>query len=146
MELNPLILVADNFIETIEQHPQLLYADTDSVLGETIINVNGKDIKIEEFYEEDGVIIPHGENNFVKNMELFNYITPSVNNDLQLEFKKISYCMKHKVKKSFYKIKTKDDHVTITEDHSLIVFRKGKLLSIKPKEVEKDDRLFKILK
>ena len=30
MELNPLILVADNFIETIEQHPQLLYADTDS--------------------------------------------------------------------------------------------------------------------
>ena len=30
MENNPLIFVADNFIETIEKHPQLLYADTDS--------------------------------------------------------------------------------------------------------------------
>ncbi len=52
--------------------------------------------------------------------------------------------MKHKVKKRFFKIKTNNNAVVVTEDHSIIVLRDGKMISIKPNEVKNNDRLFKI--
>ena len=52
--------------------------------------------------------------------------------------------MKHKVKKRMFKIKCNGDEVVITEDHSLIVLRNETLIEIKPKDVQKNDKLLKI--
>lgn len=142
-EHNPLIFVVQNFIETIEKHPQLLYADTDSVLGDTLINIDGKDVKIQEFYNNNGVLIKDEFENYVKKFDK-NYNSLSLNNSFKIENKKVLYCMKHKVKKNFFKIKTDTNSVIVTEDHSIIILRDGKMLSIKPSEVKNNDRLFKI--
>ena len=68
-EHNPLIFVVQNFIETIEKHPQLLYADTDSVLGNSIINIDGKDIEIQEFFENEGILVKNEKYNFIKKFD-----------------------------------------------------------------------------
>ena len=52
--------------------------------------------------------------------------------------------MKHKVKKRMFKINCNGDDVTITEDHSMMVIRNGKLVETKPTELQKGDKLVKI--
>jgi intein/homing endonuclease len=47
--------------------------------------------------------------------------------------------MKHKVKKKFYKITVNGNEIVLTEDHSLIVERDGKIISVKPQDVIEDD-------
>jgi hypothetical protein len=65
-QINPLIIVKPNFIENIADNEQLLYADTDSVVGDSIINVNGKNIEIQNFFEKDGTLVKNEKDNFVK--------------------------------------------------------------------------------
>ena len=52
--------------------------------------------------------------------------------------------MKHSVKKRMYKIKCNGKEVIITEDHSIMVNRNGKLISVKPKDILKTDMLITI--
>ena len=55
------------------------------------------------------------------------------------------YIMKHKVKKKLYKITTESGKsVTVTEDHSLIVYRDNKKLVIKPTELIDTDKVIVI--
>lgn len=117
------------------------YGDTDSCLGISIVNINNKNQTIEDFYNNSvGVEIKKSDFNFIK--QLTNeYITPSVNQNIELENKQITYIKKHKVKKRFYKIKVKDKEVTITEDHSIMVVRDNKLIEVKPKDIIKGDNI-----
>lgn len=124
--------------------PYIIYGDTDSCVGNTVILTENGDITIESLYSSlDGVIEARGEDNFIKHIK-----TPikaaSVNSNKELEFKNITYAMKHKVKKRMYKIKCGGDEVIITEDHSMIVIRDDMLIEIKPKDVLKTDKLIKI--
>jgi DNA polymerase I len=127
------------------QSKYIIYGDTDSCLGETIVKTSNGDLKIEDLYDSlDGRIEIKGVDNFIKHIT-----TPiraaSVNKDKELVYNNISYVMKHKVKKRMYKIKCNGDDVTITEDHSMMVVRNDKLIEIKPKDVQKEDKLIKIL-
>lgn len=124
--------------------PYILYSDTDSCIGSTIIETNNGKIKIEDLYTSlSGLIEMRDENNFIKHVK-----TPikaaSVNSNKELEYNNINYVMKHKVKKRMFKIKCNGDEVVITEDHSLIVLRNETLIEIKPKDVQKNDKLLKI--
>ena len=48
--------------------------------------------------------------------------------------------MRHKVKKSKFRIKSKSGkEIIVTGDHSCIVFRDGKQLTIKAKDINPDD-------
>ena len=123
----------------------IIYGDTDSCVGSTIIETNNGKIKIEDLYTSlSGNIEIRSEDNFIKHI-----ITPikaaSVNKDKQLEYNDINYVMKHKVKKRMFKIKCANDEVIITEDHSMIVLRDDVLIEIKPKDVKKTDVLIKLL-
>ena len=110
--------------ETIDY---ILAIDTDSVVGDTLIDVNGIKIKIENYYNSIN-------NNFIKNDEFNNnyikkvndkHITPSINLNGELEYNKIKYIMKHKVIKKMYKITdNKGNSVIVTEDHSIVVKNK----------------------
>ena len=50
--------------------------------------------------------------------------------------------IRHKVSKSKWKLKTKSGkEIIITNDHSMIVFRNGSKLEIKPSEILKTDKI-----
>ena len=57
----------------------------------------------------------------------------------------IKYIMKHKVKKRMFRIKSKDNYVDVTEDHSVIINRNGKVMSIKPIDIIKGDKIIEII-
>ena len=113
------------------------YADTDSVVGDSVIYVNDKQMTIEEYYDS----LP---DNFMRNDTANNDYVKEVNNgDLShsmsmtsktLEKKPIKYIMKHRVRKQMYEIVVGGKSVIVTEDHSVIVEDKhtGDVLSIKP--------------
>lgn len=115
--------------------------DTDSVVGDTIINVNGKPITIADYYNS---IAP----SYIKCDDINkNYIKRVDNGDVALAYdngvvqNKIKHVMKHTVKKRMYKIKCNGKEVIMTEDHSIIVNRNGKNISVSPKDILKTDTL-----
>lgn len=118
----------------------IIYNDTDSVVGDSIIKVNGENIKIEDFYDSvkvDPFVTKSGNN--VKLVD--NCFTESVNKNLQIETKKINYIMKHRVKKEFFKIKVNNKEVIVTEDHSIIVLRNSELIEVKPRDIKIGDSI-----
>lgn len=115
--------------------------DTDSVVGDTIINVNGKPITIADYYNSITL-------NYIKCDDINkNYIKRVDNGDVALAYdngvvqNKIKHVMKHTVKKRMFKIKCNGKEVIMTEDHSIIVNRNGKNISVSPKDILKGDRL-----
>lgn len=115
--------------------------DTDSVVGDTIINVNGKPITIADYYNSIA-------SNYIKCDDINkNYIKRVDNGDVALAYdngvvqNKIKHVMKHTIKKRMYKIKCNGKEVIMTEDHSIIVNRNGKNISVSPKNILKGDRL-----
>jgi intein/homing endonuclease len=123
-----------------EGYDYVVASDTDSVVGESLIYVNGKKISIQNYFESCG-----GE--FVKN-DKFNEdyvkiigngdVSYSVSGDGLIEEKKIKYIMKHKVKKRMYRISdNKGNSVVVTQDHSVIVRNKNtnKISEIKPSQL-----------
>ena len=118
-------------------------SDTDSVVGSTIITVNGIKTTISDYYDsiKDNFIRKDDYNNdYVKKVTSSDY-TPSINSEGVLEKNnKITYVMKHKVKKKLYKIKLNGKEIIVTEDHSVIVKDKktGKIKSIKPSKLQSE--------
>lgn len=122
------------------------YLDTDSVVGDTLVYVNGKQMPISELYDIIGETYAHKDEssrNFVK--PVTSMTTKSFNSSTELiEDKPIKYVMKHAVKKRMFKITIGDRSVTVTEDHSVIVNRDGSYVSVSPKELTRTDLLVNI--
>ena len=119
----------------------VVYNDTDSLKSGAIININGKDTKIEELFDKtEGEIKPLKKDDFLK-IPKGHLLTPSVSDNLQIQQKRVKYIMKHKVKKELFKIKIKDKEVTVTGDHSIMVLRNGILLPERVKNIRANDEL-----
>ena len=120
----------------------VIASDTDSVVGDTFVYTNSEKIKIEDLYNkfcnETNMTHKRDVNDFIHNVSNLNLTTKSYK-DGQLIDDKIIHIMKHKVKKKFYKVTVNGKEVVLTEDHSLIVERCGKLISVKPYNVIEDD-------
>ena len=120
----------------------VIASDTDSVVGDTFVYTNSEKIKIEDLYNkfcnETNLTHKRDVNDFIHNVSNLNLTTKSYK-DGQLIDDKIIHIMKHKVKKKFYKVTVNGKEVVLTEDHSLIVERCGKLISVKPYNVIEDD-------
>jgi len=122
----------------------LVYVDTDSLVGSSIIIVNGKKIKIEDYYNQcNGILIKNDINNqnFIKEINNDDKGLSYDINSQQIVNNKIKYIKKHKVKKEFFKISYKDKEVIITEDHSVMIERNDKIIEIKPREIKQDDKI-----
>lgn len=121
-----------------------IYSDTDSIDGKSLLLLNdNKNIKnqisIENLY--NNCLKKFGQFNITDNdkeiVECDNQILNYVNN--KLEYVPIKYIIRHKVSKSRFKIKTKSGkEIIVTNDHSCIVFRDGKKISVKAKDINKD--------
>lgn len=124
---------------------RVLAIDTDSVISSTILNINNEEISIGEYYDTcNGRLIDDGkETKYILGIDL----TPSYMNGEIVE-NRITYVMRHKVKKNHYKITVGDKSVIVTEDHSVMVLdENNNLIQIKPKDMNiKIHRVIKILK
>jgi hypothetical protein len=131
------------YIEDNIKNIRIVYGDTDSCLYNTIVNSKKfKNIEIEKLYNLlKGVEEVKSNKKFIKHIidddEILSYSN-------KIEYKKINYMMKHKVKKRFFKIKFNNKEVIITEDHSIIIERNNKIISITIKEIENNDKIITI--
>jgi len=125
---------------------RIVGVDTDSTPYDTIVYINNKEVMIGDYYNYIS------DDNIVDNSKEIKKVT---NNDVSLSFngtnienKKVTYVMRHKVKKKLYKITVGDRSVTVTEDHSVIVLDdNNNMLSIKPKDMDNTKhRIIKIIK
>lgn len=125
----------------------VIYNDTDSVTGDTIISANGVEVNISSFFDsissEDSFITDN--NTLVKRLKENTVFTKSVNAFLEVESKPITYAMKHRVSKEMYEVTVGDHVVNITGDHSLIVLRDNALKSVSVKEIEPLDEILRLV-
>lgn len=123
--------------------PYYIYSDTDSCVGDTLISTSLGKIKIEDLFERSGEIIKNENGSFVKKLDE-KILAKSMNSNFEIQDKKIIYVMKHKVNKRMFKITVNNKSVIITEDHSLVVKRDNKLVSVKAQELKNTDEIMQL--
>jgi len=123
--------------------PTVVYIDTDSVDKDTIISTNKGNIRIEDLYNENSINAggtKSGHESVETNRTVLNW--SETNGLYQAPVKRI---IRHKVSKAKWKLKTKSGkEVTVTNDHSMIVFRNGVKIEVKPSEILKTDKILSI--
>lgn len=116
----------------------VIASDTDSVVGDTMIYVNGEYIKISDAYDrfcsDSNLIYKRDADDFVHDVSVQSLLTKSYTEN-EIVDDHILHIMKHKTKKCMYRVTVNDKEIIITEDHSLVVERNGNLISVKPNEV-----------
>lgn len=122
----------------------IIYGDTDSCSASTEINIDGNLTKISDFFDAvsstgNYVIKDDHNKNYVIALE--NFSTPSVDDNLNVVNSPVSYVMKHSVKKKMYRVTVGGKQVEITEDHSIMVVRDGKLIGVKPGDILEGDEM-----
>lgn len=123
-----------------EKGEYALYLDTDSVVGDTLVYVNGTQVTIAELYDSISEFTHsnHDAKSFVK--PVTDISTRSFNTTTaEIEDRMIEYVMKHRVQKHMYRVTVNGKAVTVTEDHAIIVQRGGKYISVKPSEITNID-------
>lgn len=123
--------------------PYYIYSDTDSCVGDTLISTSLGKIKIEDLFERSGELVKNENGSFVKRLDE-KILAKSMNSNFEIQDKKIIYVMKHKVNKRMFKITVNDKSVIITEDHSLVVKRENKLVSVKAQELKNTDEIIQL--
>ena len=127
----------------------VIYGDTDSVFSNTLINIQLKDnttktVTIETLYNEYGLADAGktlvGHESVKTDVKILNW---DENN--KLYYGKPMRIIRHKVTKPKWKLKTKSGkEIIVTNDHSMIVFRNGKKIEIKPYNILPSDKVLVI--
>jgi hypothetical protein len=122
-----------------------VYGDTDSVFSDTQLKIKDlygeKNVSAEELWSrnEDNLIttLPNGTEIALCEEKILNYDSSN-----KLQYGKANYIMRHKVRKPKWKLRTKSGkEVIVTNDHSMIVFRDGKKIEVKPRDIKKTDKI-----
>jgi intein/homing endonuclease len=128
--------------KNVKNYISICYGDTDSVVGSTIIHTNNGDRTIEELFNENynnGRFYTHNGH------ELVSMDDKILNWDNGLYYGDVKYIMRHKVSKPKWRLKTKSGkEVIVTNDHSMIVFRDGEKIEVKPYEILPTDKILVI--
>jgi hypothetical protein len=130
-----------------KEEPLIIYGDTDSCDKDTIISTDNGEKTIENFYNENiekgsaGITLK-GHESVHTNDKILNY-----DENKGLYYAPVKRIIRHKVSKAKWKLKTKSgEEIIVTNDHSMIVFRNGKKLEVKPSEILKTDKILTIRK
>ena len=122
-----------------------IYADTDSIFFQSIVNTDIGEFTIEDWYNQNikngsaGETIK-GHESVLTNDKILNY-----SDDGYLYYAPVKRIIRHKVSKPKWKLKTKSGkEVIVTNDHSMIVFRDGIKIEVKPSEILKTDKVLSI--
>ena len=119
----------------------ILIHNTDSVKADTVIRTDSGNKTIEELFNEN-----YNNNLFHthKGHELVSTSAKVLNWDEnnKLNYGGVNYIMRHKVSKPKWKLKTKSGkEIIVTNDHSMIVFRNGQKLEVKPYDILPTDKI-----
>jgi DNA polymerase elongation subunit (family B) len=121
-----------------------IYADTDSCHFSTLIKTSTGEKTIEDWYNENikngsaGTTLT-GHESVKTNDKILNF----VNNEIV--YTPVKRIIRHKVSKPKWKLKTKSGkEIIVTNDHSMIVFRDGQKIEVKPSEILKTDKILVI--
>ena len=119
----------------------ILLHNTDSISDNSIIRTekHPEGITIKEFYEENSANV--GETT-LKGHESVHTSDKVLNWNGKLYMGDVERIIRHKVTKPMWKLKAKSGkEVICTCDHSLVIFREGKQLHVKPSEVGCEDTI-----
>lgn len=124
-----------------------IYGDTDSVDGGSYIRVNGIDNKsIEQTFKESKQIC-----RYVIDRNGREFIFPNITlpyfseGDNQIKLGRVQYIERHLIKKRRFELKTNSGKtIIVTEDHSIMIFRNGQLIEVKPLEIKITDKIISI--
>ena len=113
-----------------------IYSDTDSVSGDTVINLNGyENVDMKTLYDCTVGYEEEHDGKFVKKL-ITGYMTNTSKGPSM-----ISYVMKHPVKKRMFRVIADDKECVMTEDHSIMIIRDGKMIECSPANLKKTDKL-----
>jgi hypothetical protein len=115
--------------------PVVIYCDTDSIDKDTIVHTDKGNLTIEDLYN---ISKKHSSFSTSSGKE-YTYSSFKTLNEKngELIYSSIKKIIRHKVTKAKWKLKTKEGkEVIVTNDHSLIVYRDGKNVEIKPSEIQ----------
>ena len=125
----------------------IIYGDTDSCHKDTIIPTNNGEKTIENFYNENikkgsaGITLKGHESVYTDD-KILNY-----DENKGLYYAPVKRIIRHKVSKPKWKLRTSSgEEIIVTNDHSMIVFRDGKKLEVKPSEILKTDKILIVKK
>lgn len=128
----------------VREVPIIIYGDTDSISPESTIRTDNGIFTIEDLYNKN--ISSGSAGNTIKGHESVNCKEKVLNWDDGLYYAPVKRIIRHKVTKPKWKLKTKSGkEIIVTNDHSMIVFRDGKKLEIKPSQILKTDKILVIL-
>lgn len=125
----------------------IIYGDTDSVNDRTKVELEHDSVEIGKLFHD--VVKTEGDIFHLNNSEYvfpdgLNAITYN-NHTGQNESMAVDYVYRHKVEKEMFEIEDEYGNiVTVTEDHSIMVERDGKVVEAKPTEILNDDFLISI--
>ena len=143
-------LYIKNVTQITDDKAVSIYCDTDSIDGKSMVNIqldsgDVKNITIEEWYNNNMVNGSGGETlvgheSVITTDKILNF------DDVKLTHHNVSRIIRHKVKKEKWLIKTKSgNEILVTNDHSMIVYRDGDKIEIKPCDIKKTDKILIVL-
>ena len=132
-------------------HDFVIYCDTDSVAGNSIVMTDkfGKK-SLNELFE---ILVNDNNNEYISDITGREFVFPYQlklpfysSEDKRIQYGEVDYIEKHRVKKELFEITTESGKkIVVTDDHSIMVDRDDKLVEIKANELKKDDTLICIL-
>lgn len=145
LDINPIWIELEGRQKYDGPNQITVYGDTDSVDSQSIINTNNGEYTIEDLYNKN--ILNGSAGITIKGHESVNCDSKVLNwnAEKELYYAKVKRVIRHKVRKSKWKLKTKSGkEIIITDNHSMIVFRDGKKIEIKPRDIIKTDKILVI--
>jgi DNA polymerase elongation subunit (family B) len=137
----------DSHDTKFHKEEMVIYGDTDSVFGSTAVFADGEKIKIEDFYNKNkkngsaGKTLK-GHESVKTNQKVLNW-----DENKGLYYANVKRIIRHKVRKAKWKLKTKNGkEIIVTNDHSMIVFRNGTKMEVKPSEILNSDKILTVIR
>lgn len=129
------------FITNVEKisENEIVSVYGDSITKDSIINTNEGNMTIEELYN----LSAHKSESERTDKEVMRCNLSSLNwtDEKGIHYSKIRNVIRHKVSKKKWKIKVGGNELILTNDHSLIVFRNGVKMEVKPSDVKRTDKI-----
>ncbi|MEM3830452.1 MAG: DNA polymerase domain-containing protein, partial [Conexivisphaerales archaeon] len=133
------------FLETDVTDDYVLYSDTDSVDGNSMIHSDLGDMPIAQLFDRaPGTILETAKDVFIKRVHLSLFTKVFDLTTRKIKESEITHIRKHNVKKRMFRVVPKgrpELGVIVTEDHSLMVLRGIYVIPVKPSEMVHGDRL-----
>jgi intein/homing endonuclease len=143
-ELHEKLGLKDSIVNKINAS-SVIYNDTDSVDGSSIVKTESGEMTIGELYNlsvrfgHAGVTCTGHESVFSDD-KILNF------GNGELYYAPINRVIRHNVSKPKWKLKTKSGkEIIMTGDHSMIVFREGYMITVKPNEILKTDKVLSVV-